>query len=588
MSYLKTRITFSFRTSLGVELTAKDLISGVNSYNSWYYFTEPMSIEVAYGIDIRFVAPKVAGFEFYKMIISQRRPGESDWSYIDTSNFASSNNIPWISDEADPYSECRVELWYFRQISVQIDGGLGKYTLSQEGYEEGSRGGAYELNQRGYYDPEKEVTVFAEADEGYRFVSWSVYPLIGRPSTNSTYTVKPNQNSQLSMRLVFAGKSVLVKFDYDRANGNISEARRKGFKGEDLGAWNNPTEINVAVGDTITLKIFISPNYGLLWNYKDIFGNVKAFENIKYVRYEKGYQYFQFEILQEYSPNTWGASLPEITIMPIFESQRVSVFITTNLENVLESAVDENNVRNAGQVLYQGQEAKAFTAALNEGDIIIEILVYGRYSISQIVITNKGNSYSNPELFENGKIVLSTAFIEENSIEGSIAIDITFKREIWDDEILENEQLSGWGSNEDPYRITSVEDLILMMRLVNSGAVSRRGLKYSKASYILTNDLNLNEKFWTPIGTKENPFDGTFNFNGHKISGVNNAIFYEEVHYLGLFGVLGPNVNIYMRTGSNWYLYLIIPAAIILVIVLFIAFFYARKRKKTREDMAKK
>ena len=51
--------------------------------------------------------------------------------------------------------------------------------------------------------------------------------------------------------------------------------------------------------------------------------------------------------------------------------------------------------------------------------------------------------------------------------------------------------------------------------------------------YMLFNDLTLNGTEWTPIGTSSNPFTGTFDGNGHKIS---NFKVTGSVQYAGLFG----------------------------------------------------
>ena len=52
-------------------------------------------------------------------------------------------------------------------------------------------------------------------------------------------------------------------------------------------------------------------------------------------------------------------------------------------------------------------------------------------------------------------------------------------------------------------------------------------------NYILMNDLDLEGKEWTPIGTYESPFTGTFDGNGHVIS---NYIITQFKSYVGLFG----------------------------------------------------
>ena len=52
-------------------------------------------------------------------------------------------------------------------------------------------------------------------------------------------------------------------------------------------------------------------------------------------------------------------------------------------------------------------------------------------------------------------------------------------------------------------------------------------------NYILMNDLDLGGMEWTPIGTEDNPFTGTFDGNGHVIS---NFKITGDVQIAGLFG----------------------------------------------------
>jgi len=66
-------------------------------------------------------------------------------------------------------------------------------------------------------------------------------------------------------------------------------------------------------------------------------------------------------------------------------------------------------------------------------------------------------------------------------------------------------------------------------------------------NYVLIADLDLNN--WTPIGTGENPFTGTFDGMGHSITLGNNINYVASVtsddstteFYAGLFGVIGKN-----------------------------------------------
>ena len=86
------------------------------------------------------------------------------------------------------------------------------------------------------------------------------------------------------------------------------------------------------------------------------------------------------------------------------------------------------------------------------------------------------------------------------------------------------------------YKVESVEDLVELANLVNSG-VDTTG-----KTFYLAKDLdigayceaNMATGGWTPIGTNLNTFKGTFDGNGHLIK--NLKIDRETVNYQGLFG----------------------------------------------------
>ena len=67
------------------------------------------------------------------------------------------------------------------------------------------------------------------------------------------------------------------------------------------------------------------------------------------------------------------------------------------------------------------------------------------------------------------------------------------------------------------YQIGTAEQLAWFANAVNSGSQSIKGK--------LTADIQLNASGstankWTPIGTESNPFKGTFDGDGHTVSGV--------------------------------------------------------------------
>lgn len=108
----------------------------------------------------------------------------------------------------------------------------------------------------------------------------------------------------------------------------------------------------------------------------------------------------------------------------------------------------------------------------------------------------------------------------------------------------------GTGTAEDPYQIANESELSLMSEKINNDESAR---DYSKCHYILTDDISLNDtanyqswskdapKYsWKPIGTGTYNFNGTFDGNGHTISGmyinVNNDDEKSIDNKFGLFG----------------------------------------------------
>ena len=70
-------------------------------------------------------------------------------------------------------------------------------------------------------------------------------------------------------------------------------------------------------------------------------------------------------------------------------------------------------------------------------------------------------------------------------------------------------QPSGSGTAGDPYLITNAAELIWLRDAVNVGETNTCAELQQDVEYV--------DKVWTPIGTSEHPYTGTFNGNGHTI-----------------------------------------------------------------------
>ena len=108
--------------------------------------------------------------------------------------------------------------------------------------------------------------------------------------------------------------------------------------------------------------------------------------------------------------------------------------------------------------------------------------------------------------------------------DSSIYGDVTFTAK-W------RKALTGAGTEQDPYRIATAEELGLFRDTVNGG-----GQAQNTACAVLTADIDLQNQLWTPIGSSQNPYGGIFDGGGHTIknlnvnSTANHAGLFENAH----------------------------------------------------------
>ena len=85
--------------------------------------------------------------------------------------------------------------------------------------------------------------------------------------------------------------------------------------------------------------------------------------------------------------------------------------------------------------------------------------------------------------------------------------------------------LEGDGTKDNPYKISSAEELREFAKLVNDDETT--------AYAVLTDDIDLNNQPWTPIGSDSRPYRGTFDGANYTISGL---YIDSNADYQGLFG----------------------------------------------------
>lgn len=90
----------------------------------------------------------------------------------------------------------------------------------------------------------------------------------------------------------------------------------------------------------------------------------------------------------------------------------------------------------------------------------------------------------------------------------------------------ETADFEGEGTAANPYKIQNVDDLKKLAEKVNGGEA------YEGKHFQLTANIDLKNEEWTPIGTENNFFQGTFDGDGHQITNLTIT----GGSYVGLFG----------------------------------------------------
>lgn len=91
---------------------------------------------------------------------------------------------------------------------------------------------------------------------------------------------------------------------------------------------------------------------------------------------------------------------------------------------------------------------------------------------------------------------------------------------------LQTPYTGGEGTKDNPYKISSADELANLSEQVYAGNT------YARGHFLLTNDLNLEGRNWRPIGRKDKEFSGSFDGGERNISNL----FVDTKEYGGLFG----------------------------------------------------
>ena len=237
------------------------------------------------------------------------------------------------------------------------------------------------------------------------------------------------------------------------------------------------------------------------------------------------------------------------------------------------------------------------------GDILINNISVAQQTLSYVydtllsITVNTSDRYELVSFTLNGETITldSQASIEmliNQSLgftcDGTNEFVATFRKMLWTDVW---QPFNGLGTEDSPYLIETREQLAAIAYLINNNiAVEVGATPYADAYYLITTNLPLTEKFWVPIGTMENPFNGTFNLNGYDITDLEPYDWaYVNAHPDGmpdgLFGYIGENARFITGDWHYTTTLIIIFSVIggILLIILIIILILVLRRKRMRK-----
>lgn len=574
-----TRVVFDINQQLSSNFVAQDFVQGAQTNDLWFSTDSPMEILIAFGTNATFCAPDIDGYRFFRFIVKRQLASQVSTGAWMPDAYSYSQQLPWFANETEDYVNCLVTIEYFAKVGVVVLNGEANYTLSQNFDGEMGRAEAMNLLEQGFVDTKRPLSVLALPKSGYTFSYWQ------NVQNGQTWTteniVALNVSKPTQLRLILQGDPVILDFSkYDFQHGKIMNVILSTDVGvvarHQIGSYSNgefvsQPQVVANFGQKATLQLQIDQDYAIQWPEQ---------EYMTYEGYQNGLHNFSFTLFVPQQQES-------IIIAPEFEYLKISYYLNPIISETVWQAMDENKGFSAVDVVYSGREIKSLFTD-KDAPIELEILAHPRYKIQKIEIKDSGQIYNAEEyhLFEDNKLVLSKQFLFSYHLEGLVEIEIVLARLKWEEGSFDSAEFFGAGAEEEPYIISTAQELAKMMILCNSGRENAYGIKYRYCAYKLSENISMANQFWTLVGNERHPFAGSFDFNGHTISGV-FTVQNQQANY-GIFGVMRSSAKITMNTRSPFLITLVVLAFVVLLGLLIAIAVIAGKHKAIRKHLSLK
>jgi len=484
-------------------------------------------------------------------------------------------------------------------------------------------GGVAELIQNnvslgaiGSFDTTLNFSIVAHANAGFTFLGWfdkDGNEVISASDTSfdlatRTYTYNFAEARELPLFLEarFEGDIVGAMFNLDGLENFAIITEIALSDGTILNENDYAKEFTTRVGQVITVTLKAEFGHGIEWLGSTKFTNLES----RYDSYSKTTTYkFEYRIQAEDLEELGNTS--NRYVVRLIPKATKNEIVYTFILGVLNSD-RVNEVSLAGTISYTAPDGKVYPIqsgmtipAIPYGTTIsLNVTPLANYEISSdynlesvVLITGESEkdrhnitSSNSVVVNSNGRnitIVIDYNFLKEFEAGKDVKVEINFKRAYWTE--VASEGIKGAGSAENPYKIENVKDLAYVAKMVNE----EKSQSFANANYVVTGDLDFSGRFWIPIGTRDIPFNGTFNFGNIVVSNVEHdpdlSLTYKDpsTRFNGLFWVCGENAK-FIQANSNLVLALSIVGGVLvlLLIILLVLLLLRRKKKKRMEQLA--
>lgn len=398
-----------------------------------------------------------------------------------------------------------------------------------------------ELNGNSF-SSEKSIRIVAQKEEGYDFLYFentqSGRKYYAELVNGNYYFTLGLQTSPLTLRAVFKGQNVVTNIDvneialYHNLIGVYVNNVKKILS-------SNKLSSGVCVGDEIMIRLQKKVGYGIETDFEKFSKTVSLVSSENVERYTYLYKVAYKDLIIDENGRSLSAT---------FSAPQESVNIML-VNGVLENGEFVSQSIGGKAVLFRKGVAeekivgtKQFEASFSES-YTLELTPFDNYKLFCFMVNDVKTDFS--RYMKENKLIMSKTFMENFRNQRQVTIKICFKIMLWADEESRSSALEGGGTKENPYLVTNASDFGFISYAVNFNLSNERGVKYCDAYYKVTNNINFEGKFYSPIG-QQNAFNGYFDLGKYYFSNIllDKSYTKPTTSYRGLFLNLTDNAVI--------------------------------------------